>query len=171
MVQELWREIAGYEDTHEVSNLGRIRRSMKDIRHDGTHPGKILHGTFIKGYKKVILSKKGKGKQFFVHRLVAETFLDRKDKSLQVNHIDGRKENNHLANLEWVTAKENTQHAIKNGLRIPGNTVFSDKEVLEIRKIYKEGNIFQKDLARLYNTTQGNITAIVRGRTWKSLPL
>lgn len=71
----------------------------------------------INNYIVVTLKYKGKNKRFYVHRLVAEAFINNIDNKSQVNHIDGNKENNCSNNLEWVNAKENIQHALKNRLR------------------------------------------------------
>ena len=62
------------------------------------------------GYKYYRLSKEGKKKMFYVHRLVAETFIPNENNLPVVNHIDGNKLNNNVNNLEWVTYSENTQH-------------------------------------------------------------
>lgn len=61
------------------------------------------------GYLLVGLSKDGKRKKFFVHRLVAITYLDNPTKygKLEINHKDFNRKNNHFSNLEWVTHKEN----------------------------------------------------------------
>lgn len=62
----------------------------------------------------VNLSKNGKSNTKRVHRLVAIAFLG--ENNLQIDHIDGNKQNNCVENLEYVTPKENTQRAWKNGL-------------------------------------------------------
>ena len=60
------------------------------------------------GYKTVALHRKN----FFVHRLVAQTFIPNPHNKPQVNHIDGNRTNNHVSNLEWVTQSENEHHKV-----------------------------------------------------------
>ena len=89
------------------------------VGHNGLIYGK--NGIFLKyrnknGYNTVGLQINKKKKMFFVHRLVAEYFIAPKKDNLQVNHIDGNKQNNNFLNLEWVTASQNTKHAYDNGL-------------------------------------------------------
>ena len=66
------------------------------------------------GYKSVRLH----GKSHSVHRLVAQAFCDNPEDKCYVNHLDGDKHNNHVDNLEWVTASENAKHAYANGLQV-----------------------------------------------------
>ena len=70
-----------------------------------------------KGYLRVCLRCSGKSYWFFVHRLVAGRFVPNPQNHPQVNHMDGNKVNNHYTNLEWVTAQQNTDHAVVTGLR------------------------------------------------------
>lgn len=100
---------------YEVSNLGKIRR-LKFIngKHNFNKIKECKQTLNTWGYMTVNLCKNGKSNTKRVHRLVAITFLG--ESNLQVDHIDGNKLNNRLDNLEYVTPKENTQRAWKNGL-------------------------------------------------------
>ena len=99
---ELWKPIYGYEDSYEVSTEGRVRG-----KHGILKPQPRGHG-----YLAVWLYKKGdpKGKQFSVHRLVAEAFCDRKDGQTEVNHLNENKQDNRSVNLEWCTKQENCSY-------------------------------------------------------------
>ena len=68
------------------------------------------------GYMYVYLTKNAKGKNCRVHRLVADAFIPNMENKLEVNHIDGNKQNNNIDNLEWCTFKENIRHSYKLGL-------------------------------------------------------
>jgi hypothetical protein len=114
---EIWKDINGYEGYYQISNQGNVRSID---RFDGVHDRK---GTIIKpslkqnGYLQVGLRMHSKRKWIGVHRLVAIHFIENPNNKPQVNHIDGNKQNNTINNLEWVTAKENQNHATKLGLR------------------------------------------------------
>ncbi len=69
-----------------------------------------------RSFKAVGLYKNKKRKVFQVHRLVAITYIPNPENKPDVNHIDGDTFNNHVCNLEWVTKKENMEHARKTGL-------------------------------------------------------
>ena len=62
------------------------------------------------GYLRVTLWKNGKGTHKYVHRLVAEAFLENPNDLPQVNHKDENKHNNNLNNLEWISALDNTRY-------------------------------------------------------------
>lgn len=87
--------------------------------------------------------RQDKNKILRVHRLVAECFIDNPENKLFVNHKDGNKQNNDKNNLEWVTPKENSNHALKNGgLIIKNGEEFSssklkNKDIIFIRNTYK----------------------------------
>jgi YesN/AraC family two-component response regulator len=99
-----------------------------------------------KGYLKVRLYKDGKQKNYFVHRLVMETFKG--ESSLEVNHIDGNKKNNELSNLEYVTTKENDTHA-RRELGKGKAYRLTPEVVQEIFKLHEEGLSLRKIAAKV----------------------
>jgi hypothetical protein len=120
---EIWQDIKGYEDLYQISNLGRVK-SMSRWVTNGDNQYKYIHETIRKiqinklryGYCEISLYKCSHAKRFKIHRLVAEAFIDNPNNKLEVNHKDGIKLNNCVDNLEWVTSKENKEHAWSNGL-------------------------------------------------------
>ena len=106
---ELWKPIKNYEKLYEISTYGRVLSLRRKI---------IMRGRLRKdGYVTYNLVKDGNVSCKLAHRLVAETFLPNPEEKLEVNHIDGKKHNNIVHNLQWVTPSENQKHAIANGLR------------------------------------------------------
>lgn len=98
----------------------------------------------VNNYLKVrIWYKDGLYKDHFVHRLVATAYVDNPHGKPIVNHIDGNKFNNHPSNLEWVTAKENSQHAVSIGLIKTGfehqNAVLTEESVISICEDFQQG--------------------------------
>lgn len=107
-MQEIWKDIQGYEGLYQVSNLGRVRRLHKDYR---CSKYKIIS---IKkqnnGYYRVCLSKYNKNKYFWIHRLVAQAFIPNPNNYPIVNHKDENPQNNVFSNLEWCTHKYNANY-------------------------------------------------------------
>jgi len=119
---EVFKDIEGYEKMYQISNLGNVK-SLRRLSHIGhLVKEKILkQGLTSRGYYSVTLNKGGKQKTFITHQLVAFYFLNHKIKShnIVVNHIDLNKQNNHVDNLEIVTARENS-----NMKHIPSSSKF-----------------------------------------------
>lgn len=106
-MNEIWKDIPGYEGKYEVSNLGRVR-SLK------FNKTKILkQDTNKRGYKRVNLYKNGKKKNYWVHRLVAIAFISNPNNYKEVNHKDENTSNNNVKNLEWCTREYNNNYGTR----------------------------------------------------------
>lgn len=119
-MKEEWRDLVDFPN-YCVSNKGRVK--SKDHIIELANGKYMRKGRILKqlcrgsGYYFVIISNsQGRFISLDVHKLVALTFIPNPLNKPQVNHIDGNKKNNNVSNLEWATAKENMQHAFKNGL-------------------------------------------------------
>ena len=106
--------IKGSKEAKE--HMAKIRAMRTSCKGDGILSD-IKQG-FTKGYRKIILRNGELKKTFLVHRLVAEAFILKTDKNLQVNHKNGIKDDNRIENLEWITYSENHLHAYATGLRV-----------------------------------------------------
>lgn len=124
-MEEIWKDITGYEGYYQVSNLGRVRSLKRswavtnqyNVLFRSCTKEKIIKPIlFNTGYLYVSLSKNNIKKNIAIHRLVAEAFIPNFDDFPMVNHIDGNKQNNNVNNLEWCTYKHNSQHAYSIGL-------------------------------------------------------
>jgi hypothetical protein len=127
MESEQWKPVIGYEGLYEVSNIGRVKSIERTItRKNGwllPIPEKMLSIRVGKRTERhpmprlyTELWRDNKPKACIVARLVCAAFNENKDNKPQVNHIDGNSANNNADNLEWVTARENNIHAIRNNL-------------------------------------------------------
>lgn len=100
----------------------------------------LKYGLDVYGYPQIILKDIfGKKRALKIHQQVAGTFVPNPDNKPQVNHIDGNKENNFDTNLEWVTPKENIDHAHDIGLRHGRPKLYSDDIAEQTIRLLAEG--------------------------------
>lgn len=173
---EEWRNIKSFKN-YQVSSHGNVKRKQSQTIHkDGkitTHKERLLkQQKNHKGYKVITISSSGNKKTLLVHRLVMSAFNPIK-KYMEVNHLDGIKDNNNIENLEWSTPSQNQKHAYNIGLKFAkkgeknGMSKLTWIKVNEIRRLYKTGNYKRYELADKYKVSLSCVKDILINRTWK----
>lgn len=161
---EQWRCIKGFEG-YSVSSEGRIKNNRTD---------RVLKQTVNKGgYCGVVIrpaGRMGNYKCIRPHREVALAFLPNPDNKPQINHKDGVKTHNWMNNLEWVTHKENAQHALVTGLtkilKGESNGMHRLKES-QVREVLASPNLSCVELGNILGASPRTINSIRNRRTWK----
>ena len=112
-MKEIWKDIKGYEGYYQISNKGKVKSlpRLRNAKNKFISRERILKNQDnSKGYLRVELKANNKKQKFFVHRLVAEHFLDKPKGCNIVNHLDCNPHNNNVENLEWTTFKGNSRY-------------------------------------------------------------
>ena len=133
-MEEIWKDIPGYEGYYQVSNLGRVksleRRVYKGVDKNGNPFYQtlktricVLQKSSWGGYPSIVLRKDRNVKSFFVHRLVASLFVPNQENLKEINHKDGDRNNNVAENLEWCNRSYNIWHAYHMNGRTQSNSV------------------------------------------------
>ena len=154
MDEELWKEWPR-DPRIKVSNKGNVVSYKRGVR----SPLKIVHNNC--GYQRVGACH---GSPQYVHRMVAETWIDNPNHYEQVNHINGNKDDNRVENLEWVTRSQNIRHSMRIGLRKAIGTPIRIVETGEVyesisecaRRIGGDSSAIAKCLAGKQSTHHGH---------------
>lgn len=155
---EEWKFVNEYENIYEISSFGNIRRVGSNKQLKPKLPK-------MPRYYTVVLYKNGVGKSLRIHRMVAQAFIPNPENKPQVNHIDGNKLNNNVANLEWCDNKYNQNQARKLGLL--------EKRDKKLRKPViqydKTGKIIKKHISlieaqKATGIKNGNISLVCNGK-------
>lgn len=168
-MEEIWKDIKGYEGLYQISNFGRVK-SLNHLKRLGAktilHKGKILKQQIIKtnGYFSVALSKKSKVKRYLVHRLVAQAFVENLKNYNVINHKDENKLNNNATNLEWCSYNYNNNYG-NHGQKISKTRNFNkNKKVYQYDLNGNLINIFKSSLEakRFFKIKNNSITRCCR---------
>jgi len=164
--KEVWIKVKGFE-IYEVSNLSRIRtlKSKYLVKQRISTLGYMvcdLYPSYNNTRKKIV----------YVHRIVAEAFIDNPENKPNVNHINAIRNDNFIDNLEWCTQKENVHHAINMGLvkckkgENNGHHKLSECDVIDILKMCLICNIPCNKVCKIYDVHKTTIQNIAKGKLW-----
>lgn len=152
-MEEIWKDVKGYEELYKISNTGKLRSKDRAIlKSDGViqHRRGILIALQLNsdGYLQGKLCKNGGMKTVSIHRLVAEHFLPNPNKLPEVNHKDYDRTNNDIKNLEWSTHTENVRHSAKAGRYKHYGSDNPNYKNTSLKDFYKNHPEEKKKLAR-----------------------
>lgn len=160
MMEEIWKDIEGYEGIYQVSNIGRVKCVQNH---------KCLNQYTSKGYKLVSLRKEGVFKSVSVHRLVAKAFCNGYFEGAVVNHKDENPLNNNAENLEWCTRSYNATY---NDAQIKGRERACTRDILNhkrwhlgmiLRELRKRSGLTTWDSAKKAQISESHIRRIELG--------
>lgn len=154
---------------YAISNFGRIKSFQ------GSESGTIIKGSVIQGYKSLnIRLPKGKSFNKYIHKIVAEAFVNRPSEDHKfVIHLDYEKTNNHFENLQWATKTMMVEHNRKNPNVInkvmPKNSKqykLTETKVRLIKKMLKSDSTRLKMIAKQFGITHTQLNRIRSGENW-----
>lgn len=164
LMNETWKDIAGYEGLYQVSDLGRVR-SLRNGKVRFLKPRNNK-----KGYLRAVLYLSGKVRNVYIHRLVAQAFIPNPLNLPEINHKDEDKTNNAVDNLEWCDRRYNCNYGT---YRVRMRTKFKERftnglYAKGVLQYDSEGNLVRewpsaREVERQTRFSQGNISACCRG--------
>ena len=171
-MEEIWKDVKGYEGLYQISNLGRVK--SVGFQYKGRwgntmfRKGKIIvQKEKTGGYLYVCLSKNGVHKYFRVHRLVAQAFIPNSEKLQIVNHKDENVQNNVVSNLEWCDIKYNTNYG--TGIKRRSEKQLNKNTSKQVFQYDLENNLINvfpsgKEVQRQLGYLQTSISACCLGK-------
>lgn len=159
-MKEIWKAIPKFE-TYYVSNLGRVRG-----------PNGIKQQHLSRGYCRVSFYRRGRPHFRLVHLLVAAAFIGRCPRHKLTNHKDGNKANPRLDNLEYITPKANTRHAMAAGLisHLQGsakrNAKLHEDDIPKIFQAVAEG-VSRRKVAATFHISRTVLDLIILRKKWR----
>jgi len=179
-MEEIWKDIEGWKNHYQISNLSRVRSLDFPMFHwrggQSIEKGRIMKLKKDNGYLRIVLRKNGEQKNLAIHRLVAQAFIQNPENKPEINHINGIKTDNRIENLEWCTQKENCEHAFKIGLRkgLKGDknpySKLNEKQVRVIKYCIKLGMNCHA-IAKYFPVNRSAISRIKNNHLWPHIKI
>lgn len=165
-MEEMWLPIKNFEFLYEVSDKGRVRSLTRKV--DFGSQKRISKGRILKpnnngsGYFYVNLSNGKIRTREYIHRLVANAFIENEHEKPEVNHKDGNKSNNNSNNLEWVTGSENRDHAYLNDFKkgLPSEATIIDVNMMV--DLIKTGKYTSSEIQRVFKISSSFYYKVVK---------
>lgn len=169
--------IPGFSGFYKISKRGTIWSCRKNTgaRKEANQKGdiwkemRVYKGTG--GYLWIRLRQDGISVLRTIHSLLLETFVGPCPKGMYCRHKDGGRSNNSLSNLEWNTPKVNMDDKLRHGTGMAAqhhcNAKLTNKDVQQMRQLFRTGEYSQKELAKMFNISFQSVNGIVHYKTWK----
>jgi len=173
ITEEIWKDIPGYEG-YQASSLGRIRSNRSPVKRKGLKWKVLkLHFSGRSPRLTVGLMKNRTRKSVLVHKAVLMAFVSPCPNGMECCRNNGNPLDNRIENLRWDTPRANNRDVAKRGKRKgenSGTSKLTNKQVLEIRKKYKEDETTTySGLAREYKVSTSTLRAIITRHTWRHI--
>lgn len=167
-MEEIWKDIPGYDSYYQVSNTGIVRSlDRKVMKVNRGVLKQVFYSGRIKsfcvstwGYKQVTFSKNSIKKHPYIHVLVAMAFIGEIPNGFEVNHIDGNKLNNNVDNLEIVDRSENIKHAYRTGLMKSNIKNVIKVNAQQAIEIFNNNTSTINQLSKKYNISETHVYRI-----------
>lgn len=164
-VEEIWKDVVGYEGIYKVSNYGNLISVKKNKR---------MSLCQNLGYPRVSLCNEGRKNNVNVHVMVMAAFVGKREEGIVINHINGIRSDNRLCNLEYCTQSHNCSWEFQSGRRsLKGEkntqSKLTESQVLEIVEIRKVNKTPYRQLAPMYDVHFTCISNIFNGHNWSYL--
>jgi len=174
IVAEEWRPVVGWEGVYSISNLGEIRRTKPSSQ---SRYKNIIGERMTKGYVRFNLVDVTRQERVMAHRVVLSAFVGPCPTGHECNHKNGKRDDNRLENLEWVTPSNNTRHAWNSlpnkrknqprGEKSP-NARFFERDVREIRRRCDSGESV-RGVARSLGASRCAVGNIAKRISWRHI--
>ena len=158
-----WKKYQFLDRIFEVSASGKVRNEQGKIFKGSLQPG---------GFRSINLKFSNNGehftKNFIIHRLVAQCWVDNWDLKPYVIHLNGNIQDNRAKNLAWATPEEKIAHQQKMGKQSPKYKL-TTLEVAQIKKMLIEKKISVVDIAHKFGVSHTQIHRIKKGENWANI--